>query len=61
MFEASDFDVVDNVPLFLGALLDTLCDLCNTAEVSSAMTDYVDIVEFVFGPRRNIEWTKKSI
>ncbi|NJK52916.1 MAG: hypothetical protein HC936_08975 [Leptolyngbyaceae cyanobacterium SU_3_3] len=61
MLEASDYDAVDNVSPFLGAIVDSLCGLNSTAEVTKAMTEYVDMVNFVFRRHLNFEWTKETI
>lgn len=38
MVEASDFEAVDNVSSFFGALVDAFCGLSRTTDVTSAMT-----------------------
>lgn len=47
MLKASNFDAVDNVFSFLGALIDALCGLCHTAEVRNKSTERVDRVNVV--------------
>lgn len=57
MLEASGFDVVDNVFPFLDALGDAFCSLKRTAEVTSAIAEYVYMVNLMFRRRTSFEWT----
>lgn len=61
ILQASDFDAADNVFSFLGALANSMCGLLCTAEVTCAMTEYVDMVNFVFRRHMDINWTVETI
>lgn len=61
MLEVSDFDAVGIISPSLCAFVDSMCGLLRMAEVSSAMTGYIDMVDFVFRPHMNIKWTVESI
>lgn len=57
MLEAKDYDVMDMVSPFIGAIIDRCCGLVDVATVTSSFTQYVDLVSFIF--RRNMVpgWT----
>lgn len=55
MLKASDFDAIDNVSPVLDGFVDALCSLCRSAKVTSAMTEYVDMVNFMFRRHMNFE------
>lgn len=55
--EASDYDAVDLVSLFLGALADEFCGLYKTAEVTKVFTQYVNNVNFVFKKFLDTGWS----
>lgn len=61
MLKASNLNAVHNVSLFLGALVDALCGLSRTAEVTSAMNEYVEMINLVFRRHMSFEWTEKTI
>lgn len=61
MLDASDFDAAENVSPFLSALVDAFCGLSRTAEVVSAMTEYVGMMSLVFRRHMNFEWTERTI
>lgn len=56
MLEAAGFDAVDSVLLSLSVLVDIFSGLKRTAEGTSVMIAYVDIVSFVFSRQSNFEW-----
>lgn len=60
MLETSDFNAVDDVSFFVGALVDTFCGLSSIAEVTTTLTEYIDIVNFVFRRHKSFEWTKEA-
>lgn len=60
MLEASVFDAVKSFYPFPAALVDACCGLNSTAKITSALTEYVDMVNFVFKRHRTFEWTKES-
>lgn len=61
MLDASDSDYTDNVIPFLGTLVDSMCGLFVTTEVTKELTENVDRVNFLFRRDMHFEWNEESI
>lgn len=61
MLEASDFDVVNNASPFVDALVNSVCTLLWNAEVTSAMTKYINMLNFEQRRHLKSEWTAESV
>lgn len=54
-FKASDRDAFGNISPFFEAFVDTLCGLWCKSEATRPLTEYVQMVNFVFRFHRNFE------
>lgn len=61
MPEASEFDVVDNGSSILGALVEEFVGLIGTAEVTGALAEQGDTMNFLFRCHGNFEGTEELI
>lgn len=61
MLETTDFDAMHNVVFSLNAIFDSMCDLCHTAEMTKALTEYVNLASFIFRRHFKVEWKKETL
>lgn len=59
--EASVLENVDHIPLFLGSVVDVLCENEDVADATAAFTLYVGLVSFKFRCLAASFWTKKIL
>lgn len=52
MLEASDYDAVDLVSPFIGAIVDTCCRLFKSGEITNIFTKYVDVMNSTRCPKK---------
>lgn len=57
MLQVSDYNLVDVVSPFIGALLDQRCKLFGTAKITKSFTEYFDVVSGMYGRFSSQEWT----
>lgn len=61
MLGYSGFDAIDTLSLFLGAIVDSMCGVYHTTEVTEDLTEYVDLGNFLFTRHFNVEWTIEAL
>lgn len=61
MLEASDYEAIDSLSLFLGALANNLCDLLVNTEMKKGLTEYADMMNFSYKRQMHFGWTGESI
>lgn len=61
MLEASDFDAIDNVPPFLGVVVDNKRGHYLIIEVAKAFTKYLDLAIFIFLCHLNVKEMEKAL
>lgn len=61
MLEAKEYDSVDMVSPFLGAIIDACCGLTDTADVTQSYTDYADLVDFIYRRNDCPGWTEEEL
>lgn len=61
MLESSHFDAVNTASFSFGAFVDRFFCLSGSAKVTGTLTEYVDLIDFLFRYHKYFEWTKTSI